>query len=108
MVAQHDTCAQQDWTADTAGPGPGSSQAGATSGFTPQELKLRQQQRERRKSGLARKEQVIVPSVLEPAVRDVSHPMDGLKITASSAPQSVDLRLLLSAMRHSLAQTRRC
>lgn len=65
MLAQHNTCAQQDWTADTAGPGPGSSQAGANSGFTPQELKLRQQQRERRKSGLARKEQVIVPFVLE-------------------------------------------
>ena len=49
---------QQDQTANTAGPRPGSSRAQANSGFTPQELKARQQMRDRRKVGLARKEQV--------------------------------------------------
>ena len=49
---------QQDWTANTAGPRPGSSRAQPNSGFTPQELKARQQMRDRRKVGLARKEQV--------------------------------------------------
>ena len=49
---------QQDRTAKTAGPRPGSSRAQSNSGFTPQELKARQQMRDRRKVGLARKEQV--------------------------------------------------
>ena len=49
---------QQDRTLNTAGPRPGSSRAQANLGFTPQELKARQQMRDRRKVGLARKEQV--------------------------------------------------
>ena len=75
---------RQDDTADKAGPRLGASQGcNNHSGLTPQELKLRQQLRERRKTGLARKEQVIIPPVLvKPppidAITLYAHNADGL------------------------------